>query len=357
MDLQRFPIRAHWIEGAVSVQTTQAPAPSSPAGNAGKNPPAGPDCVRPWRLPHEELDLFSKPLQNRAGAAAGVRLRVRTDATALGLRRVPDPDEQGPRAVDLTIDNDLVRTEAFPANGEEVRFPRLPAGDKVVELWLPVQGATRLTAILAPSEAKLEPAADARTRWVVYGSSITQCAAAHSPARTWPALAARAADLHLTCLGFGGSCHLEPLVAQVVRRLPAGLVTLKCGINIYGAGSLSPRTFRSALLGFLDIVREGHPDTPVVVVSPILSPPREKTKNAVGFTLEDMRTELREAVAAYASVRSDATLHYVDGRELFGQDLAARCLPDDLHPNGDGYEALGANVVERVLAPLGFART
>ena len=102
--------------------------------------------------------------------------------------------------------------------------------------------------------------------------------------------------MDLTCLGYGGNCHLEPMIARMIRELPADFLSMKVGINIYGSDSLNVRTFQSAIIGFVKIVREKHPDTPFVVISPIFSPPRETTPNAVGFTLEDMRQEVAEAV-------------------------------------------------------------
>ena len=90
------------------------------------------------------------------------------------------------------------------------------------------------------------------------------------------------------------------------------------------------RTFRPAVIGFVHIVREKHPDTPLVVISPIFSPPRETTPNAAESTLTQMRVEVAEAVDAMQD-RGDTNLHYVDGLDLFGPDLA-HLLPDDLHP-------------------------
>ena len=117
----------------------------------------------------------------------------------------------------------------------------------------------------------------------------------------------------------------------MIREMPADYLSMKVGINIYGSDSLSPRTFQSAIIGFVQIVREKHPDTPFVVISPIFSPPRETTKNAVEFTLEEMRQEVEEAVRTMRA-QGDANLHYVSGLELFGRDLA-HLLPDDLHPD------------------------
>ena len=72
------------------------------------------------------------------------------------------------------------------------------------------------------------------------------------------------------------------------------------------------RTFRPAVIGFVHIVREKHPDTPLVVISPIFSPPRETTPNAAESTLTQMRVEVAEAVDAMQD-RGDTNLHYVDG--------------------------------------------
>ena len=132
----------------------------------------------------------------------------------------------------------------------------------------------------------------------------------------------------------------------MIRELPADFLSMKVGINIYGSGSLNVRTFQPAIISFVQTVREKHPDTPLVVISPIFSPPRETTPNAVGFTLEDMRHEVVEAVQVLRDL-GDLNLHYVSGLELFGPDLA-HLLPDDLHPDAEGYKIMGQNFVDKV---------
>jgi len=144
--------------------------------------------------------------------------------------------------------------------------------------------------------SSVRPLKDSRAKWITYGSSITHCAGANSPARAWPAWVARKHDLNLTCLGFGGNCHMEPMLARLIRDMPADFVSLKVGINIYTAGSLSARSFQSALIGFVQIIRENHPHIPLAVISPITSPSREKRPGKGGLSLEMMRDHLREAV-------------------------------------------------------------
>ena len=312
----------------------------------------GDGWIRPWRLPFHLLSLFPDPegIVLRAGQSAGVRLRLATNSRELGLEVQPFEER---RLFDLTVDNELLDTTELPAGAGELRFEPLAEGEKVVEVWLPADWQARPRALLLDDGAWAAPAADDRRRWVAYGSSITHCRGAHSPARTWPATAARMRDLHLTSLGFGGQCHLDPMVALTIRDLPADLISIKAGINIYGAASLSPRTFQPALIGFVRIVREGHPNVPIIVVSPIISPPREAFENAVGYHLAAMRDAVADSVQRLADL-GDEHLHYVDGRELFGPDLVAEYLPDELHPNGDGYEILGRNFAEKVLTTVDF---
>lgn len=198
--------------------------------------------------------------------------------------------------------------------------------------------------------AAVVPVEDRRPRWVTYGSSITQARTAESPTQTWPAIVARERGLNLTCLGYGGQCHLEPMIARMMRDLPADFLSMCVGINVYGQGSLSPRTFRPAIIGFVQVLRERHPETPLAVMSPICSPPREATPNAVGFTLSAMREEVAAAVEALRA-SGDHNITYVNGLDIFGPDLA-HLLPDQLHPNAEGYKIMGRNFLVKVVAQV-----
>jgi hypothetical protein len=142
---------------------------------------------------------------------------------------------------------------------------------KGLELWFPSNGVVELCAVRA--DAPIEPAPETRPLWIHHGSSISQCDAASSPTRTWPAIAARLGGFDLLNLGFGGQCcHLDPFVARTIRDLPAAFISLKIGVNITQADSLKFRTFGPTLHGFLDTIRDGHPNTPILLVSPIVCP-------------------------------------------------------------------------------------
>jgi len=329
--MKQIPIADELVQGAVSLRRRDG-------------------WVQPWRLPEDQERLFPPDdgVALKAAQASGVRLRFRTDTPRLG---VCISLVEGGHTFDLTRDNEIVASVRIE-EGEDTAWLDVPAaGPAVYELWLPQDNFVRLRHLLVEDAAELAPAADDRPRWVTYGSSISQCTAAHSPARIWPAVAARATDLHVTAMGFGGECHLEPMVARTIRDLPADLITIKAPVNIYGAASLSPRTLRPALIGFVQIVRERHPDIPIGILSAVCYPHGEVTENAVGFTLPAMRAELADAVDRLRDA-GDTNLHFFDGLEVFGPDLAQKHMPDGLHPDGDGYEILGRNFTEVVLRRL-----
>lgn len=309
----------------------------------------GDGFLHPWRTPYKQKELFpsiNDGLLNQMAKPVGVRLRFTSTSSSVTLSLVPSTVD---RTFDLVIENEIITTTTLLKGDSAISFCDLPGYSTPVEIWLGYNDDAKLTGLTGDGIA---PAKDTRAKWLTYGSSITQCGAATSPARSWPATAARRHDLNLTCLGFGGQCHLDSMIARYIRDRQVDILTLKLGINIMGAASLSPRTFRGAVIGFVQIIREKHPDIPIGIVSPIISPPRETDPNAVGFSLSAMREELMDAVDRIQRVTGDKKIFYFDGLKLFGADLVDSYLPDHLHPNGDGYELMGQNAAEQILPTL-----
>jgi len=277
----------------------------------------------------------------------------------------------------ITIDPADPRGLGF-ALGEPttIRFDGLAPGRKLIELWLPHRASVELRSLRVDDGATVEAApAPAGRQWIHYGSSISHCLEANSPTTTWPAVASRLAGVELVSLGLAGQCMLDQFVARTIRDLPADLISLKVGINLVNGDTMRDRAFGPALNGFLDTVREGHPDTPILLVSPIFCPSAENKPGPSvpapdgRFTtldgMEDSRatcltlTKIRAAEAALVASRrtgGDSNLHYLDGLKLFGANDAAD-LPDDLHPNPAGYKRMGERFAALAFGPDGpFAK-
>lgn len=314
----------------------------------------GEDYVRPWRIPHKDLELYLpwEQLPEKAARASGVRLRLETNSPVIELDMRVETDALP--LVDLVCEGELLATHAADGGGETFRFQGLGNQMRVYELWLPPFGICDILALRVADSADVKPASDKRLHWLTYGSSITHCRTAYSPARTWPAIAARQHNLNLTSLGFGGNCHLEPLIGQLIRDTPADIITMKLGINVYGGATSNLRTFRYLVTGLVRLIREKQPETPIGLITPIWSCDRETNPNAVGMTLEQYREQLRLAYEALKKL-GDEQLFLFEGRELLWEDEAG-LMPDNLHPGGHGYELMGRRVAENILPVLLNAR-
>ena len=312
-----------------------------------------------WRLPHERKLLFPSPddgLLSRAETASGVRLRFATSSRRLRLTFLPLPLDQpgGDRLsyfFDTTIDGELATSVPVAPGAESAEIDGLPSGDKVVELWLPQEIPVSLLSLASEEGTTCTPAADERPRWITYGSSLTHCVRAHSPARIWPAIVARARRLNLTNLGFGGQCHVDAQIGVVIAEQPADLITLKLGINCIGGGSLGPRAFPAAVLSLVRIIRMSHPKTPIGLISPIGYPPHETTPNAVGYTIADMRRDIADVHGRLTDM-GDENLRYFDGLDVFDLELISRYAADECHPDGDGIEVMAENFDRLVMSQM-----
>jgi hypothetical protein len=199
---------------------------------------------------------------------------------------------------------------------------------------------------------------------------VSQCREALTPTTTWPALVAGRAGVELNNLGFGGQCHLDQFVARAIRDLPVDCVSLELGINILNADSMRERTFVAAVHGFLDTVRDGHPDTPLTVISPILCPAVEQRPGPTGLdadgnfvALGDSRDaapgrltarRIRVLLADIVQQRRDSGddhLHYVDGFALLGEQDAG-LLVDGLHPGPAGQRVLAERLAGILPVPV-----
>lgn len=333
------------------------------------------------------------------GQSAGIRLAFRTAATAIELEvaamkmveneRVPLPAAHyeltsgGEVVADATSDRgsrfvfSFERPQAYLVDGptDVVRFDGLPPVERDYELWLPYSDEVELLGFRAnaPVTASLAPRGPA---WLHHGSSISHGYAASRTSNTWPVVAALATGAELTSVAFSGNAVLDQLTARTIRDAPAELISLKLGINVVNGDLMRLRVFRTAVEGFLDTIRDGHPDTPMLVVSPIFCEPVE---HAAGPTIQDpsreefwvttagtpedvlagklslsvVRAELQRIVERRAA--EDPAIRYLDGLRLYGpEDARAMPMPDNLHPADDVQRLIGERFARIAFGPGGF---
>jgi len=295
--------------------------------------------ISPWRIFHEDKDFYTPNQLNRtAEIPAGVRITFETNSPTIKVEFAASEVEV---EFDVVIDRELVKTIIVRSKDTSFTVDGLLASNKVVEIYLSQRQKMAVRNVYIAKDANWNAYSSLKRKWLAYGSSITQCQAAESPSQTWPAITAAELDLDLTCLGFSGQCQYEPMIARTIRDTPVDFISLCAGINIYGANSYNERTFQAIIIGFIKIIREKHTKVPIVLSSPIFGTFREETPNVVGFTLIEMRRQVQEIVEIFRR-NGDDHLFYVNGLDIMGEEHAG-LLPDELHPNAEGYKLMGHN--------------
>lgn len=291
----------------------------------------------------------------RAALPIGVRLEftVPDGARAVELRyraEVPGPADalrdlahcfalwQGDRCVHESL------TE--PAEEATVTIA-LPAGEGPFTIHPPESQAPVVLGLRGVG-GRVAPA-PAQPRWLVHGDSITEGWWSTRPAHSWPATAGRALGLDTVNLGYAGAARGELPLAQHLAALPGDLLTLAFGTNCWSRVPYTAPLLYETVRTFIALVRQGHPDTPLLLLSPVLRPEAESTPNAVGATLAELRTAMEDAVRSLAAA-GDEQVALLSGLGL----LTADHLEDGLHPNDAGH-ALIASAVADALRAAGFA--
>lgn len=350
--------------------------------------------VLPKRLSIEsERQIPDDFMRASVSQCAGIRLAFRTTATRIELsvqatkliesEIAPMP----PAHYELFVDGELFQRRSSTAGNrlvftfekpdaylvaggpDTLRFDSLPPHEKEIELWLPYTDEVELLELWTDAPVT-GPAPAERLRWLHHGSSISHGYVASSTTATWPVAAAQASQVELTSLAFSGNAMLDQLTARTMRDVPADFISIKVGINLVNADAMRMRVFRTAVHGFLDTIRDGHPDTPLLVVSPIFCGPVE---DAAGPTIQDpARTEpwtttagtVEEASAGKLSLSGiraelsriveqrrewDPAIHYLNGLDLYGAaDAETMPMPDNLHPADDVQALMAERFVELV---------
>lgn len=332
------------------------------------------------RLPDEAFGFTADDgLRRSSEQLSGVSLVVRTAATWIALealvtrwRRVVGPSyfRPAPFAVEVEgVEADRGEIDAGDVVWIDSDAGRLPGEPGRVRLTLPGEGVRHVRVRFPPAagvrilaveaDADLAPAEEPAVCWTHYGSSISHGSLVE-PAEPWPIRAAAELGWEVLNLGLAGEAMLDPSVARVIAGQPADLVSVKVGINPVNHAGFTERTFEPAVHAFLDVIREGHPSTPLVLISPVACPMHEETPGPTFTAADGVRWAnassdvlgaltlrgVRRILERVVSRRADSALRYLDGLELLHMD-EEELLFDRLHPDAEGLRRIAARFAER----------
>lgn len=311
-----------------------------------------------WRLPARSKDAFPKPVWNLALDPAGARIRFRTSSSTLALRlEWPHPSDMrnmhafGQSGVDLYIGNTYWGTavpdkDAAPGKVyEHVFFKGQPRVMRDVTIYLSLYSPVKVLEIGLDANAAIEPpAAFSIPRPVVfYGTSITQGGCASRPAMSYQAILGRRLNLDHVNLGFSGNGKGEASLARAVAEIDAAAYVLDFAQNNPTVESLA-----EVYDPFIGILRERHPDTPILAITPIYAA-NETTGSSRN---EEMRALIRKVVSRRIAA-GDTHLQLVEGSDLIGPSRVDG-LVDGTHPNDLGFEWMAEGLAQRLRKLLGL---
>ena len=170
------------------------------------------------------------------------------------------------------------------------------------------------------------------TPFVSYGSSITQGACASRPGSCYQPIITRRFDCDHINLGFSGSARAQVEIAEYIANLEMSMF-----IYDYDHNADDPEFLEATHERMFKIIREKHPDLPVIM----LSRPKFHLDEA-----ELKRVEIIKKTYENARAKGDKNVYFIDGRELC-KYCGNEGTVDNTHPTDYGFASMA-----RVLGDL-----
>ena len=218
----------------------------------------------------------------------------------------------------------------FSAKGEEIIA--IGNGEPLDEeceymLNLPLYGGVEKLELGFKAEATILPPRPHRVKPICfYGSSITQGGCASRPGNNYCSMLCRAVDAEQINLGFSGNAWGSKAMAELINELD-----LSCFVMDYDHNAPSLEHLEKTHERFFKIVREAHPELPIIMLS----------KCDVDHRGDDLhnrqRREIVQRTYLNALAAGDRRVWFVDGRTLLGTEDRDACAVDGCHPNDLGF--------------------
>lgn len=312
------------------------------------------------RLPVHPQWEIREAVDNLANHTAGGQIRFSSDCSSIwirvelkeksGMYHMPATGQSG---FDLYVNEGreqrYFRTTRF--NADSISYEaELFASDKKemrsFTLNFPLYNGVHSVLVGVDKGAVVEapPAFKQAGKIVVYGTSITQGGCVGRPGMAYTNILSRKLDMQFVNLGFSGNGRGEPALA----RLIAEISDTRCIILDYEANA--GMNMKETLGPFVDILREIHPDVPILLVSKI-----RYANTAEGSSRYNDWIHLKNFQEELVHERRNAGddhIYFLDGSTILGEDYD-ECTVDGVHPNDLGSYRIAfawLPVIEQILS-------
>lgn len=283
---------------------------------------------------------------------AGVGLEFRTDGSALILKGRSFDIMETIRSyfcVDVFVDGILagcvrnIPEAECVGNYAEKKYPlgdfeeriALPAGEKTVRIQLPHSAGVEFSEIGLENAALLEPVPREKTL-ILYGDSITQGYDSAHASGTYAVRVAEGLGMELFNKGVGGM-GFTPQFAAIPNPRKADLLIVAYGTNDWTCQSRE--ALQSSAAGFVQALRQRHPETPICVLTPVWREDYQAEKKFGPFT--ELETVLRAACRQIPGVKVISGFDLIPHDKSYYGDLW-------LHPSDEGFRHFAENLLRQI---------
>lgn len=281
------------------------------------------------RLPSHMKEVSRRPVWSLGKNTAGLAIRFRTNSTSVSAKwtvlfnkNMNHMTDIAVKGLDLYawVDNQwrFVNSARPEGKDNEVKIidNMTPAGREYM-LFLPLYDGVVKLEVGVDSLASIEQPAlntpDTSNPIIVYGTSITQGGCATRPGMAYTNILTRRLNKEVINLGFSGNGKLDYEIAEIMaQRKDASLYILDCLPNV------SVELIQERLIPFIDIIRAGNANAPILLVENIQYPTtifdQEKDK-----TWKDKNIELSKHYE-YLKDKGYKNIFYMSCDNLIGVD-------------------------------------
>lgn len=171
-----------------------------------------------------------------------------------------------------------------------------------------------------------------------YGSSITQGGCASRPGNSYTTMISRWLDVPVINFGFSGCAKGETEMAELIAS-----IDMSCFVYDYDHNAPTPEYLEKTHEHFFKIIREKHPDLPVIFISRAIEcdlPATVKRREVIYKTYQN------------ALQNGDKNVYFLNGKEIYTDEDRDACTVDGCHPNDLGFYRMGkaiCPIVEKAL--------
>lgn len=308
------------------------------------------------RLPTRLKDTFREPVWELAQNPAGGRIRFKTDSKHVSIR-AKSPDYYvmnhitriGQSGFDCYVDGYFMGSVAPNAEGDisaDWAIAPAKAAKKLrnVEISMPLYKAVTIESVGLDDDATIaDPAPYALPKPIVYyGTSITQGGCASTPGTTYQSFISRWTNTDFVNLGFSGNGFAEPQLATAVSEIDACCYVIDFWANV-GAEEYGKR-----LPGFVGPIRENHPKTPIIIVSPFFF-----VRDGIDDSAHARQRKDSEAFVKQHREQGDKNIHWMDGHKMISREETFGTV-DGVHANSLGFYFIAKGLTPVVKQVLGL---